>query len=166
MAPKTVISALNLIEARVSGDLLALNRLIMTFLNKRMPVAGFTVGRDGGGMRATILLDCTPETARRYAALLSNLEDVERIEFSGETMEVALLKVETSPWGVETPRRGVSTAWRESASRAGITVHEEGGTIVAVGDPERMEAWLATLGDEVEDIVRLGPIARPGNGGE
>jgi alkanesulfonate monooxygenase SsuD/methylene tetrahydromethanopterin reductase-like flavin-dependent oxidoreductase (luciferase family) len=166
MAPKTVISALNLIEARVSGDLLALNRLIMTFLNKRMPVAGFTVGRDGGGMRATILLDCTPETARRYAALLSNLEDVERIEFSGETMEVALLKVETSHRGAETPRQGVSTAWRESASRAGITVHEEGGTIVAVGDPERMEAWLATLGDEVEDIVRLGPIARPGNGGE
>jgi hypothetical protein len=159
MAPKTVISALNLIEARVSGDLLALNRLIMTFLNKRMPVAGFTVGRDGGGMRATILLDCTPETARRYAALLSNLEDVERIEFSGETVEVALLKVETS-------HRGVSTAWRESASRAGITVHEEGGTVMAVGDPEKMEAWLATLGDEVEDIVRLGPIARPGDGGE
>jgi hypothetical protein len=166
MAPKTVISALNLIEARVSGDLLALNRLIMTFLNKRMPVAGFTVGRDGGGMRATILLDCTPETARRYAALLSNLEDVERIEFSGETVEVALLKVETSHRGVETPRQGVSTAWRESASRAGITVHEEGGTVMAVGDPEKMEAWLATLGDEVEDIVRLGPIARPGDGGE
>jgi hypothetical protein len=166
MAPKTVISALNLIEARVSGDLLALNRLIMTFLNKRMPVAGFTVGRDGGGMRATILLDCTPETARRYAALLSNLEDVERIEFSGETVEVALLKVETSHRGVETPCRGVSTAWRESASRAGITVHEEGGTVMAVGDPEKMEAWLATLGDEVEDIVRLGPIARPGDGGE
>jgi hypothetical protein len=166
MAPKTVISALNLIEARVSGDLLALNRLIMTFLNKRMPVAGFTVGRDGGGMRATILLDCTPETARRYAALLSNLEDVERIEFSGETVEVALLKVETSHRGVVTPRQGVSTAWRESASRAGITVHEEGGTVMAVGDPEKMEAWLATLGDEVEDIVRLGPIARPGDGGE
>src|SRR3712207_45326 len=126
MAPKTVISALNLIEARVSGDLLALNRLIMTFLNKRMPVAGFTVGRDGGGMRATILLDCTPEPARRYAALLSNLEDVERIEFSGETVEVALLKVETSHRSVETSCQGVSTAWRESASRAGITVHEEG----------------------------------------
>ena len=166
MAPKTAISALNLIEARVSGDLLALNRLIMTFLNKRMPVAGFTVGRDGGGMRATILLDCTPETARRYAALLSNLEDVERIDFSGETVEVALLKAETSHRGVETPWQGVSTAWRESASRAGITVHEEGGTVMAVGDPEKMEAWLATLGDEVEDIVRLGPIARPGDGGE
>ena len=146
MAPKTVISALNLIEARVSGDLLALNRLIMTFLNKRMPVAGFTVGRDGGGMRAAILLDCTPETARRYAALLSGLEDVEEIEVTDETMEVALLK---------------TSSWREPPP--GISAHEEGGTVVASGAPERMEAWLGSL--EVEDIVRLGPVARPGDGG-
>ena len=56
--------------------MLALNRLMMTLQNKRMPVAGFTVGRDGDGMRATLLLDCPPETARRYTALLSALEDV------------------------------------------------------------------------------------------
>jgi hypothetical protein len=37
---------------------------------------------------------------------------------------------------------------------------------VAAGDPEEMEAWLGSLGDEVEDIVRLGPMARPGDGGE
>ncbi len=152
MAPKAA-TALNPVEARLSGDLLALNRLIMTFLNKRMPVAGFTVGRDAGGMRVTILLDCPPETARRYAALLSSLEDVEEIELSGETVEVALL---------ETGGDG----WRESASRAGISAHEAGGTVVAAGDPEKMEAWLATLGDDVEDIVRLGPIARPGDRGE
>src|SRR3712207_8315876 len=93
MTPRAAhATALNPIEARLSGDLLALNRLIMTFLNKRMPVVGFTVGRDAGGMRATILLDCPPETARRYAALLSSLEDVDEIEFSEETVEVALLK--------------------------------------------------------------------------
>ena len=149
MAPKTVISALNLIEARVSGDLLALNRLIMTFLNKRMPVAGFTIGRDAGGMRATILLDCPTETARRYAALLSGLEDVEEIEATDETVEVALLKTG-------------GDGWREPAP--GISAHEEGGTVVASGDPERMEAWLGSL--DVEDIVRLGPVARPGDGGE
>ena len=152
MAPKAA-TALNPIEARLSGGLLALNRLIMTFLNKRMPVAGFTVGRDAGGMRATILLDCPPETARRYAALLSSLEDVEELDLSEETVEVALL---------ETGGDG----WRESASRAGVTAHEAGGTVVASGDPEKMEAWLATLGDDVEDIVRLGPIARPGDRGE
>jgi hypothetical protein len=150
MAPR-VTTALNPIEVRLSGGLLALNRLIMTFLNKRMPVAGFTAGRDAGGMRATILLDCTPETARRYAALLSSLEDVEELELSEETVEVALLQ--TSDDG-----------WRESASRAGIAAHEAGGTVVASGDPEKMDAWLGSL--EVEDIVRLGPIARPGDGGE
>jgi ATP-dependent Clp protease adapter protein ClpS len=67
-------------------------------------------------------------------------------------MEVALLKI-----------RG--DAWRESAARAGIRVHEDGNTVVASGEPEKMEAWLAGVKDDVEDLVRLGPVARPGNGG-
>src|SRR5829696_7088184 len=142
MAPNTHATALNPIELRLDGGMLALNRLIMTFQNKRMPVAGLTVGRDGEGMRATILLDCPPETARRYAALLSGLEDV----------EVALLRTS-------------SGAWRESASRAGVEAHEESGTVVAAGEPEKVEAWIGSLGDEVEDLVRLGPVARPGDGG-
>ena len=146
MAPKAA-TALNPIELRLTGGLLALNRLIMTFQNKRMPVAGFTVGRDGDAMRATILLDCPPETARRYAALLSGLEDVEEIEMTDATLEVVLLK---------------TSSWREPPP--GISAHEEGGTVVASGDPEKMEAWLGSL--EVEDIVRLGPVARPGDGGE
>ena len=149
MAPKAA-TALNPIELRLTGGLLALNRLIMTFQNKRMPVAGFTVGRDGDALRATVLLDCPSETARRYAALLSGLEDVEEIEVTDETVEVALLKTG-------------GDGWRESASRAGIAAHEADGTVVASGDPEKMEAWLDSL--EVEDIVRLGPVARPGDGG-
>jgi hypothetical protein len=147
MTPKAA-TVLNPIELRLTGGLLALNRLIMTFQNKRMPVAGFTVGRDGDAMRATILLDCPPETARRYAALLSGLEDVEEIELSGETVEVALLKTSGGGWRAPAP---------------GISAHEEGGTVVASGDPAKLEAWLGSL--EVEDIVRLGPVARPGDGG-
>jgi hypothetical protein len=54
-------------------------------------------------------------------------------------------------------------SWCESAAQAGIEAHEEGATIVASGDPESMEAWLGSL--EVQDIVRLGPVARPGDGG-
>ena len=103
-------------------------------------------------MRATILLDCPPETARRYAALLAGLEDVEGIEVPEGTLEVALLKTS-------------SDDWRESAARAVVEAHEEGGTVVASGDPESVEAWLDSLGDKVEDIVRLGPVARPGDGG-
>jgi hypothetical protein len=149
MAPKvTHATALNPVELRLGGGLLALNRLIMTFQNKRMPVAGFTVGRDGDAMRATILLDCPPETARRYAALLSGLEDVEELEVTDETVEVALLK-------------SGGDGWREPAP--GVSAHEEGGTVVASGEPEKLEAWLGSL--EVEDIVRLGPVARPGDGG-
>ena len=152
MTPKvTHATALNPIELRLTGGLLALNRLIMTLQNKRMPVARFTVGRDGDAMRATVLLDCPPETARRYAALLNGLEDVEEIELSGGTVEVALLQT------------GGDASWRESAERAGITAHQEGGTVVASGDPERIEAWVGSL--EVDDIVRLGPVARPGDGG-
>src|SRR5918997_5336988 len=147
MAPKAA-TALNPIELRLTGGLLALNRLIMTFQNKRMPVAGFTVGRDGVATRATILLDCPPETARRYAAVLSGLEDVEEIEVTDETVEVALLK-------------SGGDGWREPAP--GVSAHEEGGTVVASGEPEKLEAWLGSL--EVEDIVRLGPVARPGDGG-
>src|SRR5829696_686759 len=97
MTPRAA-TALNPIELRLSGGMLALNRLIMTFQHKRMPVAGLTVGRDAERMRATIVLDCPPETARRYAALLSGLEDIERLELSTDTMEVALLETNGEGW--------------------------------------------------------------------
>src|SRR5919206_812431 len=99
-APKAPTgTTLSLIEARLKGGMFALNRFLMTLQNKRMPVAGFTVGRNEDGMRATILLDCSPETARRYAALLSGLEDVEEIELSGGTVEVALPTRAATPPG-------------------------------------------------------------------
>jgi hypothetical protein len=138
-------------EARVWGGMLALARFLMTLQNKRMPVARFTVGRDRDALRITLLLDCPPEQARRYTELLAGLEDVEGIQPSADTMEVALLKT-----------RG--DGWREST--AGVEVHEEGGTVVASGEPGALEAWLAGIGDDVEDLVRLGPVARPGNGGD
>jgi hypothetical protein len=143
---------LNPIEVRINGGMLALNRFLMTLQNKRMPVASFTVGRDGGGMRATILLDCPPEQARRYTTLLSALEDVEEIGAVDETMEVALLKVKGDP-----PY--------DSAARAGVVVHKEGETLVASGEPERVESWLVEIKDSLEDIMRLGPVTRPGDGG-
>ena len=137
---------LNTIEVRFAGGMLALNRLLMTLQNKRMPVAGFTVGSDGDGMRATILLDCPPESAQRYTALISGLADVSEAG-PAETIEVVL--VETSK------------DWREAAERAGIEAHEDGGTVVASGDPENVENFLVALGDGIEDMVRLGPLARP-----
>ena len=147
-------TALNPVEVHLAGGMLALNRFLMTLQNKRMPIASFTVGRDGeDGMRATILLDCPPESARRYATLLKSLEDVVEIEAAEETMEVALLKL-----------RG--EAWQDSAARAGIGVHEDEETVVVSGEPEKLESWLTEMKDELEDVVRLGPVARPGDGGD
>jgi hypothetical protein len=126
--------------------MLALNRLLMTLQNKRRPVASFTLGSDGDGMRATILLDCPPESAQRYTALISALEDVSEAGPT-ETIEVALIET--------------SSDWRGAAERAGISAHENAGTVVASGRTEKVEEFLASLGDGVEDIVRLGPVARP-----
>ena len=146
--------ALNPIEVRLSGGMLALVRFLMTLQNKRMPVVRFTVGRDTEDLRVTILLDCPLESARRYLALLSALENVEEIEEAAEeTMEVALLRV----------RDGAS--WGESATRSGIVAHEDGETVVASGEPETLETWLAEIKEDVEDVVRIGPTARPGMGG-
>jgi hypothetical protein len=142
--------ALNTIEVRFTGGMLALNRLLMTLQNKRMPVAGFTLGRDSDGMRATILLDCPPEPALRYTALISALEDV--VEAGpAESIEVVLIET--------------SRDWREPAMQTGIEAHEDGGTVVASGEPEKVEAFLAALGDSSEDVVRLGPVARTDSGG-
>ena len=147
-------ATLNAVEIRLSGGMLALVRFLMTLQNKRMPVSRFTVGREarsgGETLRITILLDCPSESARRYALLLSALEDVEEVEEDGKTLEVALLKV-SGQTSREVPE--------------GIGLHEEGGTLVASGPTGKLEAWLASMGDDVDDLVRLGPMARPGIGG-
>jgi len=138
--------ALNTVEVRFTGGMLALNRLLMTLQNKRMPVAGFTLGRDGEGMRATITLDCPPEQALRYTAIISALEDVTEAG-PAQTVEVALLET--------------AADWRTAAEMAGIEVHEDDGTVVATGEPEKVDDFLAFLGDGIDDMVRLGPVARP-----
>ncbi len=138
--------ALNTVEVSFTGGMLALNRLLMTLQNKRMPVAGFTLGRDEDGMRATILLDCPPESAQRYTALISALEDVSEAGPS-ETIEIILVQTRED--------------WHAAAGQSGIEAHENGGMVVASGETERIDSFLASLGEGVDDVVRLGPVARP-----
>ena len=90
--------------------------------------------------------------ARRYTMLLSNLEDVHEAVPAEEGLEIVLLKTD-------------GEGWKESAAKHGVEAHENGGTIVASGGPEEIEGWLSNIKDDVEDLVRLGPAARPGNGG-
>lgn len=148
-APATGV-ALNTIEVRFTGGMLALNRLLTTLQNKRMPVASFAVGHNPDGMRATIVLDCPPEMAIRYTTLLSALEDVRDVGPT-EGMEVALLKT--------------GGDWRAASDRSGVGAHENGETVVVSGEAEKVESFLDSLGEDVEDIVRLGPVALPGEGG-
>jgi hypothetical protein len=150
MAPEAAAVALNPVEVRFTGGMLALNRLLMTLQNKRMPVADFTLGRDTTGMRATIILECPPETAQRYTALLSSLEDVQE---AGPTESISVTLVKTSG------------DWRAAAKKAEVAAHQSGDLVVVSGTVETTESFLATLGEDVEDMVRLGPIASPGNGG-
>jgi hypothetical protein len=97
------------LEVRLAGGSLALNRFLMTLQNKRMPVSGIRLDGDREGARATVLLDCPPEAARRYALLLEGSEDVREIEVSvqGEARGVPgldyegrkFVSVENSPSG-------------------------------------------------------------------
>jgi hypothetical protein len=141
---------LNTVEVRFTGGMLALNRLLMTLQNKRMPVAGFTLGRDAEGMRATILLDCPPEQALRYTAIISALEDVTE-GGPARTTEIVLI--------------GTSADWRAAAERTGVEAHENEGIVVGTGEPEKVDGFLAALGDDVDDMIRVGPVARPDVGG-
>ncbi|MBA2443045.1 MAG: hypothetical protein H0V53_11670 [Rubrobacter sp.] len=144
-------TAANAVEVSISGGILSLNRFLMTLQNKRMPLKGFTLGRDREGLRATVLLDCPEEDARRYTTVLAGLEDVKNTEAANDALEVVLLKVS-------------GVGWKESEA-AGVSAHESGGTVVASGRPADVAAWISGL-EDVEDIVRLGPVARPGNGGD
>lgn len=85
MAPDTAPAtdvAPNIIEVRLAGGILALNRFLMTLQNKRMPVAKTKIDGGAEGTDITIGLDCPEETARRYATLLESLEDVREIRFA------------------------------------------------------------------------------------
>jgi hypothetical protein len=85
MAPEATGVAQSTVHVRLAAGILALNRFTMTLQNKRMPVAQIKV--NGGAERTSIELglDCPQETARRYAVLLENMEDVEELRFADPT---------------------------------------------------------------------------------
>ncbi len=67
------------LKLRLSGGIYPLNRFLMTLQNKRVPASGIKIDGDSEASRITLLLDCPEETARRYTALFSSLEDVEEV---------------------------------------------------------------------------------------
>lgn len=152
-------SAENALEVRLKGDSTALTRFVVTLQNKRLPLRGLTLGRDNEESRLTLLLEGEEESARRYATLLSGLEDVRQVEAAQSIIQVVLVKLTAE---------ASEDVWRKKAQEHGVQVHKSEGTVVASGDPEKVEEWLAALdlAGLVEEAIRLGPAARPGNGGD
>src|SRR4028118_367334 len=83
MAPEATGVASSTVRVRLAAGILALNRFMMTLQNKRMPVADIRVDASAEGTSIKLGFDCPEETARRYAVLLENMEDVEELHFSG-----------------------------------------------------------------------------------
>ncbi len=75
------------VRVRLAAGILALNRFMMTLQNKRMPVATLRVNANAEGTSIELGLDCPEETARRYAVLLENMEDVRELHFSATAPE-------------------------------------------------------------------------------
>lgn len=87
MAPETTGVASNVVRVRLAPGILALNRFMMTLQNKRMPLAHLKVNSDAEGTSIELGLDCPEETARRYAVLLENMEDVRELHFTEAATE-------------------------------------------------------------------------------
>ncbi len=87
MAPEATGVASSIVRVRLAAGILALNRFTMTLQNKRMPVATLRVNANAEGTSIELGLDCPEETARRYAVLLENMEDVEELHFAETTPE-------------------------------------------------------------------------------
>src|SRR4028119_1796960 len=87
MAHGATGAASSTVRVRLAAGILALNRFMMTLQNKRMPVADVKVDAGAEGTSLRLRFDCPEETARRYAVLLENMEDVEELHFSGPAPE-------------------------------------------------------------------------------
>ena len=87
MAPEATGVASSTVRVRLAPGILALNRFMMTLQNKRMPVADIEVDATARGTDIGLGFDCPEESARRYAVLLENMEDVEELHFAGPEPE-------------------------------------------------------------------------------
>ncbi len=83
MAPEATGVASSTVRVSLAPGILALNRFMMTLQNKRMPVADVKVDATARGTNIELGFDCPEESARRYAVLLENMEDVEELHFAG-----------------------------------------------------------------------------------
>ena len=148
MAPEATGTASSTVRVRLAAGILALNRFMMTLQNKRMPVADIRVDATARGTGIELGFDCPEDSARRYAVLLENMEDVEELHFSvtepegrgGASVDYdgrRFRPVETSETGEVGP--GTEFSYRQEGDVVGAT-YEGGdvrsGVLIATADGE------------------------------
>ena len=144
MAPEATGVASSSVKVSLAPGILALNRFTMTLQNKRMPVADVAVDADATGTAVRLGLACPGDSARRYAVLLENMEDVEELHLAAPEGRTAVdydgrrfRSVENS----ETGEVGPETVFRYSQEGDVVRATYEGGAVrygvlVATADGE------------------------------
>jgi hypothetical protein len=165
MAPEATGVASSSVKVRLAAGILALNRFMMTLQNKRMPVSDIRVDADAGGTRIELGFDCPEESARRYAVLLENMEDVEELHFAAPEPEGRggasvsyegrrFRSVENSASGEVGPE--TVFAYRQDGDVVSATYEGGGvrsGVLIATADPEgNLDARYAHV-NEAGDLM-------------
>jgi hypothetical protein len=145
MSPEKAAVAETTLALRLSGGLYALSRLLTTLLGKRVPVQRLSVASEGEDLRVALDVDCPPEQAKRFSALLSGLEDVREVRPAERPLEIAVVHASGG------------------TAHSGVELCEPGESVVASGGSQDVERWLSEA-EYSGEAIRLGPIARPGKG--
>ena len=162
MAPETTGVALNTVNVSLAPGILALNRFTMTLQNKRMPVSKIKMNSDAEGTSIELGFDCPEESARRYAVLLENMEDVRELHFAETTPEAQggssisydgrrFRSVENS----ETGEVGPETVFGYRQSGSVVSAAYEGGDV-------RLGTLVATVDGEGNLDARYGHVNASG----
>ncbi len=163
MAPEATGVASNTVKVSLAPGILALNRFTMTLQNKRMPVAYLKMNSDTEGTSIELGLDCPEETARRYAVLLENMEDVRELRFAETTPEIQrgssvnydgrrFRSVENSETGEVGPE--TVFGYRQDGDDVVSATYEGGGV--------RFGTLIATVDDEGNLDARYGHVNASG----
>ena len=162
MAPEATGVASNTVGVSLAPGILALNRFTMTLQNKRMPVADIEIKGSAAGTNIELGLDCPEETARRYAVLLENLEDVEEVRFSGPAPEGG----KDSPINYDGRRfRSVENSETGEVGPETVFSYSQDGDVVSAtyeGGAVRLGTLVGTADSEGNLDVRYGHVNASG----
>lgn len=161
MAPEATGVASNTVRVGLAPGILALNRFTMTLQNKRMPVSEIKVDADAEGTNIELGFACPEETARRYAVLLENMEDVRELRFGG-------LRPENRSGSIDYDGRRFRSVENSGTGEVGpgtvFDYSQEGNVVSATykGGNVRFGTLVATVDEEGNLDARYGHVNAAG----